>query len=115
MTAEAEMVDVGPAADVPRARSAAYMVNGKSIAVFNFGDSLYAVDNHCPHQGAQLAGSTMYEGGKIRCMLHGWPIRLGACWDDDDLRRYPVRIEDGRLLVGTVALADDQPVDQPTA
>jgi nitrite reductase/ring-hydroxylating ferredoxin subunit len=106
----AEAIDVGAADDIPPGRSAAFVVEGESIAVFNDAGELFAVDNHCPHQDAPLAGSPLFKGGMVRCMMHGWLFRLRGCEEDDGLRRYPVKVEGGRILINPQPIPSDEPV-----
>ena len=108
MSARANMVEVAAADYIPVGASTSFKVGDRSIAVFNFEGTFFALDNHCPHQGASIAGAEILPGGKIRCMLHGWPFKLGGCQEEDDLRRYPVLVEDGKLLVGTDPLPSDK-------
>jgi nitrite reductase (NADH) small subunit len=76
-----------------------------------------AIRNRCPHMGAPLCkgtirsretgtpGSYGLETGLrvLHCPWHGWEFDLesGTCPEDDRMRVavYPVRVEDGRVLV----------------
>jgi nitrite reductase/ring-hydroxylating ferredoxin subunit len=108
MSDAVEWVDAFAADDIPDGYSTGVEVNGHPVALFNHGGSFFAVRNRCPHAGASLAGSPINEKGFFRCMLHGWPFKLGGCEDDDGLQRFPVKVEDGRLLVGSTPLPVDQ-------
>jgi nitrite reductase/ring-hydroxylating ferredoxin subunit len=66
---------------------------------------VYALDNACPHAGANLAGGTIVEGCVV-CPKHGWPFRLesGQLRDTPGVNVdiYPIRIvdqPDGRGVV----------------
>ena len=78
--------------------------------MFNDAGALFAVDNHCPHQDAPLAGSPIFKGGLVRCMMHGWMFRLKGCEADDGLRRYAVNVENGRILISPEPASSDEPV-----
>jgi nitrite reductase/ring-hydroxylating ferredoxin subunit len=92
-------VRVAPVEQIPPGRSAAFTVEGQSIAIFNWEGELFAVDNHCPHQNAPLAGNPILPKGRVRCMVHGWLFQFRSCEEDDDLKRFPVRVEDGQIEV----------------
>ena len=66
---------------------------GRSVALFNVADSLYAIDDSCPHQGASLCGGRL-DGRVIQCCAHGLRFNLntGYLLGSTQLRvnRYPV-------------------------
>ena len=84
-------------------------VDGFCLAVYLHAGQVYAMDNACPHAGANLAGGWVNEGCVV-CPKHGWPFRL----EDGQLRGspgvnvdvYPVRIDqpDGGAAVVQVRL-----------
>ena len=76
----------------------------------------HGMRNRCPHHGAPLClgsvrersagepGTYRLSGRRVlRCPWHGWEFDVdsGGCLDDGRMRVavYPVRIEDGRVLV----------------
>lgn len=67
-----------PPAKVP-ARGARVLLDvaGKSLALFNVADQLYAIDDSCPHQGASLCGGRL-EGRVIQCCAHGLRFDLAS-------------------------------------
>ena len=110
--------DVGALADVERRGRLVVRVNGRELGVLHDPQSgaLHAVRNRCPHQGAPLClgvvaarahgAPGVYELGAdtvVRCPWHGWEFELatGRCPEDATMRvaTYPVRVEDGRVLV----------------
>jgi nitrite reductase/ring-hydroxylating ferredoxin subunit len=93
-------------------------VGGREIGVVRdpATGTLHAVRNRCPHSGAPLClglvvdravgrpGAYERSGRPVlRCPWHGWEYDLetGRCVDDPGLRAavYPVRVENGRVLV----------------
>ncbi|HEY7196421.1 MAG TPA: Rieske (2Fe-2S) protein [Gaiellaceae bacterium] len=110
--------EVGRLADLERDGRTVARIDGREIGVVRdaaTGD-LYALRNRCPHSGAPLcfgSVSTRASGDPgsydldgltvIRCPWHGWEYDLesGRCPDDPGMRVavYPVRVEDGRVLV----------------
>jgi nitrite reductase (NADH) small subunit len=98
--------DVGALAELPFRPGAPVKVGDQWLALFKLGERVVAIDNPCPHAGAPLCDGTVL-GGKVVCYLHCWEFDLetGACdvgreWN---VRTYPVRVVDGRVLVGAAA------------
>jgi nitrite reductase (NADH) small subunit len=110
--------EIGPLADVEGDGRLIARIGGREIGVLRDPATgrLYAVRNRCPHSGAPLClGSVVerstgrpgtYEPSSravLRCPWHGWEYDLetGKCADDDRMRAavYPVRVDDGRILV----------------
>jgi nitrite reductase/ring-hydroxylating ferredoxin subunit len=89
-----DALPVGEAATVKRP--------GKQVAVFRTAqDEVHAVDNLCPHEGYPLAPGAVKDG-LLTCEWHNWKFRLsdGVCvLGGEDVRRYPVRIEDGGIFL----------------
>ena len=84
-------------------------IGGLAIAVFLHAGKVHAMDNSCPHAGANLAGGYI-EQGCIVCPKHNWPFRL----EDGQLRDtpgvnvdvYPVRLleEEGQAIIVQIDL-----------
>nr|XP_027214471.1 cytidine monophosphate-N-acetylneuraminic acid hydroxylase-like isoform X1 [Penaeus vannamei] len=88
-------------------------VNEQDVALFRYGDVVYAISEHCPHAGGPLhVGDIEDVPGKslcVRCPYHGWKFDLetGKCCHPKsrgDLSAivYPVRVdpESGEMAVG---------------
>ena len=95
-------IDVGAIADLKFTPGAAVQVENHWIAIFRLGGEWRAIDNACPHASAPLCDGTVLDG-KVVCYLHCWEfdLRTGACdvgpqWN---VKTYPVREQEGRLLV----------------
>ena len=56
--------------DLPPGKSTRVEVNGKAIAIFNAGGSLYAIDDTCTHRGGPLSEGDV-EGTEVTCPWHG--------------------------------------------
>jgi nitrite reductase (NADH) small subunit len=97
---------------VPVREGRAVRLGDLEVALFNLGDRFVAVDNRCPHRGGPLADGIL-TGTSVVCPLHAWKIGLAtgsverpasagaAC-----VATYPVRVEDGIVLLGVPAAAD---------
>jgi nitrite reductase/ring-hydroxylating ferredoxin subunit len=78
----------------------------RPVAVFYHQDSIYAVDNRCPHMGFPLhRGST--EDGILTCHWHHarFDLASGCAFDiwADDIPSYAVEIRDGQVWITLVA------------
>lgn len=74
-----------------------------SIAVFRTADdAVFALRDACPHKGGPLSQGIVH-GHRVTCPLHGWNLELSsgeaAAPDVGCTRRYPVRVEDGVVLL----------------
>lgn len=77
-------------------------VRGQRIALFNVGGKLFATQDACKHAGRSL-GESVLEEGVVTCNGHGWryDVRTGQAEHNPDvaLRTFPVKVEDGTVLV----------------
>lgn len=79
----------------------------KQIALFHRRGEVYACNNRCPHEGyplseGTLAGGASGEGCLLTCNWHNWKFDLESgetLVGGDRLRRYPVRVAEGRVWV----------------
>ena len=101
--------------DKLRARRVMIVKHGKKqIALFASGPEVYACNNRCPHEGYPLSEGTLSAGSQGRgclltCNWHNWKFDLESgetLVGSDNLRRYPVRLEDGKVWLD---LADPPP------
>ena len=92
----APFVKVALLADVPPGQAKAVEAQGKEVALFNVGGTLYALDNICPHAGGPLAQGTV-QGEQVECPWHGacFNLKTGASSSPlaaDGVGAYPVRV-----------------------
>jgi naphthalene 1,2-dioxygenase system ferredoxin subunit len=78
-------------------------VQGRDIALYGTEDGIHATDNICTHGHARLCDGFL-EGHEIECPLHQgrFDVRSGKAMCaplTEDLRSYPVKIEDGRVYL----------------
>jgi nitrite reductase/ring-hydroxylating ferredoxin subunit len=83
-----------------------YDLDGAEILLARIDGTYHAYDGSCPHQGTSLADGRL-EDGLLTCSAHEWEfdLRTGlgvnpatAC-----LRRYAVRVAEGKILVSRTA------------
>lgn len=90
-------------------------VQGHALALFAFGDKVYAVDNRCPHMGFPLDRGTVKEG-ILTCHWHHarFDLESGGTFDPwaDDVRVFPVKVRDGEIWVNLEPSADIRTLQQ---
>jgi nitrite reductase/ring-hydroxylating ferredoxin subunit len=79
---------------------------GEDICLFNYRGTIGAVGTECTHAEFLMSDGTLRNDGTLECAWHGarFDCRSGrVCRGpaEDPLPVYPVRIEDGRVLVGS--------------
>jgi len=87
-------------------------LGGKQIALFAAGDSIFACNNRCPHEGYPLREGTLDETCVLTCNWHGWKFDLRSgenLLQGDRLRTYPTKIVDGAVWVD---VSDPPPEEQ---
>lgn len=88
--------------ELPAGTCTTVTVAGRDVAVFNVGGEVYATDDACIHMGASL-GSGSFEGKTVACRAHGlrFDVTTGKIIGNDaiGLQTYPVKIEDGAILI----------------
>jgi 3-phenylpropionate/trans-cinnamate dioxygenase ferredoxin subunit len=78
-------------------------VDGVDVAVFRIDGGLYAIQDVCTHDGAEIASGVL-ESGEIICPRHGarFCVKTGKALKAPayaDLPCFPVRVENGRIQV----------------
>ncbi len=51
-------------------------LGGKQIALFAAGDTVFACNNRCPHEGYPLREGTLDSDCVLTCNWHGWKFDL---------------------------------------
>ncbi|MGE1389507.1 nitrite reductase small subunit NirD [Pseudomonas aeruginosa] len=79
------------------------------IAIFRAADDqVFALDDRCPHKGGPLSQGLIH-GKRVACPLHNWQIELesgeAVAPDQGCAHRHPVRVENGRVLLGLDSVA----------
>lgn len=110
-----QFVDVCALESIAPGSSRAVRTGDRDVALFNVDGTVHALENACRHAGAALSGGKLC-GRVVACPAHGWKydVTTGALVVAPTLSvaRYPVRVVDGRVLVGVEGEAG---VSQSTA
>lgn len=102
--------------EIPPGTNKIVDLNGLSIGIYNIKGEYFAINNYCPHQGAELCkgpvcGTNLpsdvyeYEYGRdqeiVRCPWHGWEfdIKTGISLFDDKVRtkKFEVVVEEDKV------------------
>ena len=98
----AEFVKVASLSELTPGSARAVELNGKTIALFNVGGTVYATDNTCLHQGGPL-GEGELMGEVVVCPWHQWEynVRTGEMPGDSSVKlaTYPVQVEGNDIKV----------------
>ncbi len=101
-TAPGHYVRVAQLAELRAAGCLAVQIEGHTLALFVYGDKVYAVDNRCPHMGFPLHRGTVRDG-VLTCHWHHarFDLASGGTFDQwaDDVRVYPVQMRDNEVWV----------------
>src|SRR5260370_24095247 len=93
---------VAPLSEVRAAGCLTVQADGHTLALWSYGDQVYAVDNRCPHMGFPLSQGSIQDGILICHWHHGrFDLASGGTFDQfaDDVRAFPVLVRDGEVWV----------------
>ena len=93
---------VASLADVRAAGCLTVQADGHTLALWSYGDEVYAVDNRCPHMGFPLNQGTVKDGILICHWHHArFDLASGGTFDQfaDDVRSFPVTLRAGEVWV----------------
>ena len=98
-----QWIDAAALDGVPQDDVVGVTVGGKEIALYQVEGGVFATDNICTHGHARLCDGFL-DGFEIECPLHQgkFDIRNGRAMCEpltEDVRSYPVKIENGRVFV----------------
>jgi 3-phenylpropionate/trans-cinnamate dioxygenase ferredoxin subunit len=78
---------------------------GRAVCLVRFAGRVTAFADECTHQAFPLSAGEVHADGTLECVWHGarFDCLTGAVRREpatDDLTRYPVRVDGGRVFVG---------------
>ena len=102
-------LDIGALQDIPPQGARLVKTAQGCVAIFRTADDqVFAMNDTCPHKGGPLSEGIVH-GTSVTCPLHAWVFSLetgqaqGA--DDGSVTTYPIRVEQGRILLDVKRLA----------
>lgn len=98
-----DWITIGKVEDIPKLGSRVVTTADGDIAVFRTSDDhIFALRDHCPHQGGPLSQGMVY-GHTVACPLHNWSIDLksgeAVAPDKGCSHSYPVQVENGVIAI----------------
>jgi 3-phenylpropionate/trans-cinnamate dioxygenase ferredoxin component len=99
-----EYLDIAPASELANGERLFVEVEGRSLVIFNIGDSFFAIGDICSHDDGPVGDGDL-EDYNIVCPRHGgeFDVRTGRAVQLPavvDIPAYPVRVVDGMIQVG---------------
>ncbi len=104
-----DWLDLCALEDIPRLGARVVESPRGDIAVFRTAlDEVFALNDRCPHRGGPLSQGIVH-GKRVTCPLHNWVLELDSgeavAPDQGCAPRYPVKVENNRVLLAAEALA----------
>jgi 3-phenylpropionate/trans-cinnamate dioxygenase ferredoxin subunit len=98
-------VNVASTSELKPDEMKAVNVNGKPVLLVNLNGTYYAIGNTCTHMSCPLSKGTL-KGETIECVCHGstFDLKTGKVVRgpaDKPEQKYEVKVENGKILVGT--------------
>ena len=98
----ANWVPIGPASGIPEGGCRVLEAGGHTIAIFNLGGALHAIDNTCAHRGGPL-GEGFLQGTVVTCPWHYWSYDVttgrGTMADQVSVRSFAIERRGEDLFV----------------
>ena len=97
-------IKVCPLSELDDGKIKTFDSDGVDGVVVRQGDTLYAFEAYCSHELFPLEFGIMSGDALLRCTAHGsdFDLRTGKCLGPpatEDIKVYPVRVEDGEIIV----------------
>jgi nitrite reductase (NADH) small subunit len=103
---ETVWIAIARSQDLPLREGRVVVLGDREIAVFNLGERVLAVANHCPHKNGPLADGIL-SGATIVCPLHAWKFDLesgkgaNAVSAEHCIETFQSRLSDGIVFLET--------------
>jgi NAD(P)H-dependent nitrite reductase small subunit len=89
--------------DVRSGKGKKVRIKNRTIALFKYKNDVYAIQNRCPHQNADLADGYIKDD-RVYCSLHHWSFDIftGAYFFNPkvSIQTFEVKIENDKIFVG---------------
>jgi len=97
---------------LPPGESRCVTAGTQQVGVFREADTVFAINNVCPHRGAPLHEGFVRDGC-VTCPWHQWQFQLsdGVCRNipNVQLAHYPVEVRDGAIWIDLATPETAQP------
>jgi len=98
-----DWIDVGAERALMNGENITIEVDGIDVAIFKIDGQFYAIEDVCPHDGAEVASGELV-GDEIICPRHGarFCVKTGQVQCPpayEDIETFSVRLKEGRLQI----------------
>jgi len=104
-------------ADIPADGMLPVRIDKEDVVLYKVKDQVFASRDFCPHAGYALSKSH-FRGKYVRCSLHAWEFDVtnGEYTHNPRIRMrcYPVKVENGEVLVQLIPLMPPPPAPPPS-
>jgi 3-phenylpropionate/trans-cinnamate dioxygenase ferredoxin subunit len=99
-----EFIPVASTEEIGNGQRVIFEIDGVSIAIFNIAGEYFAIADVCSHDDGPVAEGELHDH-EIECPRHGarFDIKTGEALSLPavvDIPAYPVRVEEGEILIG---------------
>jgi 3-phenylpropionate/trans-cinnamate dioxygenase ferredoxin subunit len=106
-------ISVAPVSELSNGQRMIVEIDGEPLAVFNIGGTFYAIADVCSHDDGPVAEGDLQNEFEIECPRHGarFDVRNGKVLSFPaiiDIPAYPVKVEDGQIMVGLPPAAPER-------
>jgi nitrite reductase/ring-hydroxylating ferredoxin subunit len=112
ITATTEFVSVCDACDLWDGEMDSFDIGEYEVLLLKFNGQFRAYDGICPHQSVSLVEGDLTHDGVLICRAHQWQFNAASGLSinpaNECLKRFPVKVENGVVLVGTQPLANEE-------
>ncbi len=100
---------------LPEGRGRRVCKAGFDLAVFRIDNSVYVIEDSCPHAGGSLSNGKL-QGKRVTCPVHGLHFSLETVCQSGtptlEAKKYAVHVVDGMVMLPS---DEHSPSDDPTA
>ena len=108
-TGVANFIKAARLADLRKSGYLTVQIGGNTVALFEYNDRVYGVDNRCPHMGFPLDKGSVNHG-ILTCYWHyaRFDLASGGAFDQfaDDVRAFPVEVRGDEIWVDVAPRVD---------
>jgi nitrite reductase (NADH) small subunit len=105
-----EFLTVCPVDQIPNGSVSVVQIGSFEIGIYHIDGEWYAIDNICPHSGAQLHEGWVHDK-TVTCPWHAWCFSLEtgrmAAWDREGVARFELKIEDDTVKLNPKPIGGD--------
>ena len=87
---------------LPEGRGRRVCKAGLDLALFKIGDTVYAIEDSCPHNGGSLSNGSV-QGRRVKCPVHGLTFSLESVAQTSaptlEVKKFALHVEHGMVML----------------